>query len=591
MKKREEIEEKYTWDLTPLCKNYNDFNEKIEKINDFLPKIKAFEGKLNNKDTILEYLKLDDKFSKYVEPLALYAHLKSDEQLSDSMRQENSERLSNILNNISIETSFVMSELNKLSDTMLDDIISDKRFKDYNREFEDIKKNKKHMLSKGEEKLLSVMNFLSGFSNNMVMLSDVDINFGNIKDSKGKMYELTHSSYSSLVRSEDRKLRKLAMTKMNGTYGKYINTFASNYISEVKANCYFAKVRKYKSALDRALEVEDVDKKVYSMLKIQVEKNLDVLFDYFSIKKKLLGLKTMYIYDHMADVGRTTSKKYTFDEAIEIIKKAVSPLGEEYVSLIDKAKKERWIDVYPSKDKASGAYQTGVYGIHPYVLTNFEGDLDSIFTLAHELGHAMHTYHSDRTQAYPKAYYPIFLAEIASTTNEMLLVNYLLKTSKNKDEKIALYNKLFDGVKGTIYRQTMFAEFEEKVHGLQEEGKGLTKDTLNGVYFVLNKKFFGSVRLIDEIRYEWARIPYFFNAFYEYKYATGMISAINFTNKILSNEKGAIENYINFLSSGCSDNPIKILQKAGCDLLKEETFNKCFDYLKEMLADWKMLTE
>ena len=589
MKNREEIDEQYKWDLSELCGGTQEFYEKIKKINEFLPKIKAFEGKLNNKENILEYLKLDEEFSKYVEPLALYSHLKSVEVLSDNERQEMDEKLSHILNNISVETSFASSELHKLPTELLDEIIKDKRFKDYDRTFEEIKRDKKHALSKKEEKLLSGMNFLVGFSSNMDMISDVDFKFGKVKDTSGKSYELTHSTYSSLVRSGDRKLRKSAFEKMNGKYGEYINTLANNYISDVKADCYFAKVRKYKSALERALNGEEVDKKVYDTLIKQVGKNLELLFSYFEVKRKLLGVNKMYIYDTMADVGKITSKKYAYDEAIEIIKKAVAPLGKEYVELIQRAKDERWIDVYPNKDKNSGAFETAIYGKHPFVMTNFEGDLESIFTLAHELGHAMHSYYSNKTQAYPKAYYPIFLAEIASTTNEMLLINYLLGKTDDKNEKIALYNKLFDEVKGTIYRQTMFAEFEDKVHKIYEEGEPLTKDRLCGIYYVLNKKYFGQVKLIDEIRYEWARIPHFFNAFYVFKYATGMISAITFTNKILSKEEGALDKYIEFLSAGCSDNPVKTLQKSGVDLMDEKTFSSCFNYLNKMLDEWKKL--
>ena len=589
MKKRNEIEEKYTWDLSKLCSGKEEFYKNTKQINEFLPKIKAFEGKLNNKESILQYLKLEEEFTNFVEPVALYCQLKSVEVLSDSERQEMKQVLSSVLNNVSIETSFVASELNKLSNSQLDDIINDKRFKDYDRVFENIKKNKKHMLSKAEEKLLSGMNFLSGFSSNMDMLSDVDMKFGSIKDSKGKLYELNHSSYSSLVRSGDRKLRKLAFEKMNGAYGKYINTFANNYISEVKANSYFAKVRKYKNALERELDNDEVDKKVYTTLLKQVERNLDLLFDYFSVKGTALGLKSLYIYDTLADVGKISEKKYTFDEAIALIKRAVSPLGEEYVSLVQQAKDQRWIDVYPNEDKSSGAFETGIYNYHPFVMTNFDGSLDDVFTLAHELGHAMHTYFSNKAQPQPKADYPIFLAEIASTANEMLLINYLLSSAKDKQNKIALYNKLFDQVKGTIFRQTMFSEFEEKVHKIYDSGEALTKDVLCGIYFVLNRKYFGSVKLIDQIKYEWARIPHFFNAFYVFKYATGLISAITFTNKILSQEQDAVDNYLNFLSSGSSKNPVQILKECGCDLTDEKTFDSCFSYLKNMLQEWKNL--
>lgn len=589
MKKREEIEEKYKWDLSVLCDNDKDFYQKLDKFKDYLKKFKSFEGKLNNKDSIWEYLKLDEEFSRFAEPVILYAHLKTNEVLSDNSRQEMGEKISNILNEFSVETSFASSELNKLPNDMLDDIIGDKKFKDYSRTFEQIKENKKHVLYKSEEKLLSGMSFLGGFSSNMDMLSDVDMKFGKVRDSKGVAHELNHSTYSNLVRSSDRVLRKSAMQKMNGMYGQYINVLASNFISQVKSDCYFAKVRKYKSALDRELKREEIEKEVYQTLIEEVSKNLDLLFSYFDIKGQILSVDKMCIYDTMVDVGSVGNKKYTYDEAIEIIKKALSPLGKDYTDLIERAKTERWIDVYPNKDKSSGAFETAVYFRHPYVMTNFEGDLESIFTLAHELGHAMHSYYSNKTQPYAKASYPIFLAEIASTTNEMLLINYLLAATKDKSEKIALYNKLFDEVKGTIFRQTMFAEFEEKVHSLYEEGEALTKDRLCDIYYKLNQKYFGKIKLISQIKYEWARIPHFFNCFYVFKYATGMISAITFANKILSSEKGAVEKYKQFLSAGDSDKPVRTLQKSGVDLLDKNTFTSCFTYLQNMLNEWKKL--
>jgi oligoendopeptidase F len=377
------------------------------------------------------------------------------------------------------------------------------------------------------------------------------------------------------------------MTKLNGTFGKYINFLATNYINDVKANCYFAKVRSYPSVLSSALFNEEVSEKVYKTLIENVHKNLPILFDYFKIKQKELRLKDFYIYDVMADTKKKSSQKYTYDEAIELIKKAVAPLREEYVSLIQRAKDEKWIDVMPNQNKRSGAYETSIYDTHPYVLTNFEGDMDSVFTLIHELGHAMHSYFSNKNQPRAKAGYTIFLAEIASTTNEMLLVNYLLEHSNSKDEKISLLNKLFDEVKSTLFRQTMFAEFEEKVHAMQENGDSLTKDKLCDLYYGLNKTYFGKTKLVDEIKYEWARIPHFFSAFYVYKYATGMICAINFANRILSNEKDALKDYFKFLSAGDSDTPINILKNSGCDLESSVPFDNCFEYLKNMLNQWK----
>ncbi len=589
MKKRDKINEKYKWDLTSLCPNEDYFNQGLIKIKEYIKDFKKFENKLNNKETILKFLKLDEKCEKEIEPLCLYVHLKKDELLSDRNRNEMAEKVSLLLNEFSIETSFASSELHELSDEIIDDIISDKKFKNYDRMFENIKKSKIHMLSKKEEKLLSGMNFLNGFSSNMGKFADVDLVFQDVKDSKGNFHKLNQSNYSLLMRSKDRELRKNTMIALNGAFGKYINFLANNYISEIKQNCYFAKIRKYQSALDEALFNEEVSKIVYDTLIEQVNKNLTVLFKYFKLKKNALKLKDFYIYDNMAIIECKNKRKYTYDEAIALIMEAVKPLGEEYVDLIKRAKDERWIDVYPNIDKRSGAYETCIYGFHPYVLTNFEGDLDSVFTLAHELGHAMHSYFSDINQPRQKADYTIFLAEIASTTNEILLINYLLNTTQNTKEKIYLYNKLFDEVKGTIFRQTMFAEFEEKVHNIYEKGEALSKDRINEVYYELNKKYFGKTKLIREIKYEWARIPHFFNAFYVYKYATGMICAITFVNKILLNKENSLKQYYSFLTAGSSDTPINILKKAGCDLENENTFIECFNYLNKLLKDWEKI--
>ena len=588
MKERKEIEEIYKWDLSSLESGL-EFGEILNKIKDFLPQFTKYEGKLNNKDTILEFFELEDKFIDFLYPIELYLSLKRDECLSNDEINEKLEKLEQILSIFSVETAFSSSELYDLSDDMIDDIINDERFKNHKRGFEIIKKSKKHKLSKAEEKLLAGMDFLGGFSKNMRNISDLDLDFGEVENGNGEKLPLNQSVYGKYMRSEDRTLRKNTFKATHETFGKMINTLASNYISEVKANCYFAKIRKYENALTSALEDEEIDKNVYQTLIEMVEKHLPILFDYFKVKQKELGLDDFYIYDALASTEKGEGKSYTYDEAIEIIKKAVEPLGNEYVELIQRAKDERWIDVYPNKDKRSGAYQTGIYGYHPFVLTNFEGELDSIFTLAHELGHAMHSYFSDKNQPRETSDYCIFLAEIASTTNEVLLLNYLLSQAKNDEEKRVLYNKLFDDVKSTIFRQTMFAEFEEKMHAMHEEGEGLTKDKICNYYYSLNEKYFGHVKLTDETKYEWARIPHFFTAFYVYKYATGMICAINFANRILSGEKGAVEDYFKFLSSGSSDIPTDILKASGCDLTEEKTFKKSFEYLENVLKEWKKL--
>lgn len=589
MKKRSEIKEEFKWDLSSLCASDEDFYVKLEKAKKYLPRFKAYEGKLNDKNTIADYLKLDREFTRLIEPLCLYSALKKDEDLSNSKYQLMNEKLSFFLNEFGVETAFATSEFYELSDEFLDELIADKDFADYDRNFKHIKKDKKHKLSKAEEKLVAGMDFLGGFSKNMRQLSDVDMDLGEIEDGEGNKHQFNQSLYGKFMRSGDRELRRNAFIRINSAFGKNINMLSSNYINEIKTNCYFSKVRKYKNVLSASLEGEEVTQAVYNSLIKNVRKNLPLLFDYFKLKQKELGLKYFFIYDAMTSTDKNEEKEYSYDQAIEIIKKAVSPLGEEYVNLIQRAKDERWIDVYPNKNKRSGAYEMAIYGYNPYVLTNFEGDIDSIFTLAHELGHAMHTYFSNKSQVEQKAEYTIFLAEIASTTNEILLINYLLANSHNQYEKKVLYNKLFDEVKGSVFRQTMFAEFEQFAHETIEKVEGLTKDILCDKYYNLNKEYFGKVKLVEEVKYEWARVPHFFNAFYVYKYATGMICAINFANRILNQEKGALEDYFKFLSAGDSDTPIKILKKSHCDLEKQETFDCAFDYLKSILSDWKKL--
>ncbi len=589
MKKRSQISSNYKWDIDCLCKDEKTFEQQLNKISKIIPEFKKFEGKLDNKDTIWEYLSFSEKFDKIFEPIILYIYLKRDEQLDNEKSNFLYQKVQNLNQKLSMIVSPLSNQIHKLPDQLIDSIITDKKFKDYKRMFESIKKDKPHILSDDQENLLSGMNFF-GYSSVMRNLSDVDFKFDDIADSKGKKHKFDQSQYGVYVRSKDRELRKNAFACLNGKYGQYINTFASNYINKVKFDCYFAKIRKYSSALNEALFDEEIDRKVYDTLIDKVHKNLPVLFRYFNLKKKILNIKDFYIYDHMAALPQAKSKKYTYNEAIDLLKKALSPLGEEYVSLLQKAKDERWIDVMPNENKRSGAYENAIYDYHPFVLCNFVEDIDSIFTLAHELGHAMHSYFSNKAQSRPLSAYTIFLAEIASTTNEMLLLNYLLKNAKGS-ERFSLYNKLFEDVKSTIFRQTMFAEFEADIHKMHEEDKPLTKDVLCNHYFDLNKKYFGKVKLIKEIAFEWARIPHFFTEFYVYKYATGLICAINFAQRILNNEKGALEDYYRFLSAGCSDTPTNILKKSNCDLESGEAYNVAFKYLENMMKTWEKESE
>lgn len=590
MKERKQIEEKYKWDLSKFFKDEEEFNLRLKNFEKNKDQIVKFEGKLGDDTTLLKCLKFCDKVGIEKGQLGVYGFLRLSEDVRNSKINEMNERLEKVFTEYSVASSFVEVEISEFSDEKLKGLIENKKFKDYKRSFEQILKNKKHVLSKKEEKLLSGMSFLGGFSDNFDKFNDGDLKFNKAVDSKGKEYDLNHSTYRQLAESKDEALRKSVFKEFNGAYGKYINLLSSNYISDVKADCYFAKIRGFKSALSASIFYEEASEEVYSLLIKKVHENLDLFYDYMQIKRKMLGLKKICISDSFAPITKMKTKKYTYDDAIELIKNAVAPLGDEYVSLVQRAKDERWIDVYPNAGKDSGAYSHHAYGVTPVVLMNFSGTLDSVFTLAHELGHAIHSYYSSTRQKYQTEDYVIFVAEVASTTNEMLLLRYLLKDAKTDEEKMYYYDKLLTDVKSTIYRQTMFSEFEEKVHSMYENHEALSKDKLCDLYYDLNKLYFGKkVALLDEVKYEWARIPHFFRSFYVYKYSTGLITALNFSEKIFNKDQNAIKNYISFLSAGSSAGPIKILQDAGCNLEEEKVFDDVFAYLKSVVADWKKL--
>lgn len=587
MKLRSQIDDKYKWDLSAFGVTDENFNAKCDEIKAFMEKIYALKGRMDTDEGLLKRLQLGDGLDKLFEPVLMYVSLKSVEDLSDSRYDEMGELLQKMLIEYNQKSLFSSQVFKKLSIKKINELLADKRFAPWELYLQDLKEEKKHQLPDNVDKFLAGVDFLGANSEIMEKLSDVDLTFESVEDSKGKKHELNPAVSLSYLESDDRVLRRNTLKTLHGTYGKFISTLSANYINSVKEDCFFAKAYKYRSALSRSMQEEKVSEEIYKKLIKNVRAELPLLFEYFELKRKALGLKDFYNYDAYASLNYASKKKYTYEEAIEVIKEAVRPLGQEYVSLIQRAKDERWIDVYPNKNKRSGAFENAIYGYHPVIMTNFNSELEDVFTLAHELGHAMHSYFSNRTQNREKAQFTIFVAEVASITNEMLLINYLLQNAKTDIERLELYNKLLDNVRLTIFRQTMFAEFEEKAHAIHEEGGALSKDKLCEMYYNLNKDYFGKkVKLLDEVKYEWARIPHFFTAFYVYKYAIGMISALNFSSRIISGEKDAVKKYLEFLSAGCSKKPNEILAAAGCDLEKEETYTKAFELVKEALKDF-----
>lgn len=589
--KRSQIPEKYKWNLKEYCSNDKDFYARTALLEDKVKKFKEFEGKLDDENLLFQVLNFDSEVSYELDILGNYAMRRLDENLASSEGQELESEFSKVATIYSVATSFIVPEISGFSDEKLKKLQNNEKFFRFKLFFKDIIKSKPHILKQNEEKMLSGMSeFLGGFSDCFDAFSDADLKFEDICDSKGKKYILNQELYGKYMRSDDRVLRKNAITFLNGGFGKFINLLTKNYLSNVKEDCYFAKLRNYSSALDQAIETEDASKNVYQNLINSIRKNIQIMYRFANLKKGKLKLDDFAIYDQSAPVGKLSSKKYSFDEAFELLKNSTKVLGEKYGQILDLAKKERWIDVMPSEGKASGAYSAGAYRKPPVVLLNFVGDLRSVETLVHEMGHSMHSYFSSQKQIYEEAGYVIFVAEVASTVNETLLTFYLLENSKSKNEKLALIDNLFVNIRSTIFRQTMFAEFEEWVHSQHENGVPLSKDKLCKKYFDLNKYYFGSkTKLVKEIQYEWARIPHFYRSFYVYKYATGLISALNIVRRILAKEEGAVERYLNFLSAGGTKPPVELLKDAGCDLEDPKTFDDVFEFLNTLLDEYEKL--
>lgn len=588
MKTRSEIEEKYKWDLSKFCKDDKDFYDKLDAMTKRLEEFKKFEGKLLDDATLLKYLKFKYKFYEDT-CFDLYAHLRQCEDASNRAANEMNEKLGIFYSKFSPIITSVETEIDRFSLAKLKKLSKDPKFSAYKRFFEQTIRHKKHSLSKKEEILLSKMGeCLGGCSESYDKFSDVDLKFDKIKDKNGKEHEFSQSNYSLYVESDDRVLRENAFKEINSKRGDFINFLAANYISNIKEDCVFAKIRKYKSALEESLYCEEIDPCVYDMLIKKVRENVGLQQRYFELKRKMLKLDKFAIYDTFAPVSKNT-KKFTYEQAIEIIKKAVAVLGDEYVNLVQRAMDERWVDVYPNKNKTSGGFSTSNKGATPVVLLNFEGNLESVFTLAHELGHAIHSYFSNQTQPIQTAYYKIFVAEVASITNEQLLLQYLLKNAKTDEEKISYYDYLLKEMRGCVFRQTMFAEFEEFAHAEYEKEHPLSCELLCEKYKELNDFYHGKkVVQIPEMKYEWARIPHFYTSFYVYKYAIGFICSLKISSQLLKDEKAA-KKYIKFLSSGCSQDPVSLLKITECDLTKEKTFDDAFAFCESYIKLWEDL--
>ena len=582
---REQQKAEDTWNMQDLYATEELFQEDAEKLSSMMEAFSSMKGTLGKGEQELQKaLQLYEQMNEVFESLYVYAFQKYHEDTTNPKYQQMSGEMQIIAANLSQAVSWMEPELLSLPEKAFEG----EKLEKYRRFILQIVRKKAHVLDDEKEALLARAGELGQSPSNIFsMFNNADIRCPEVEDAKGTKRVLTVGNYISYMQSKDRVLRKNAFEALYSVYGQFINTLAATFYANLKQADFFAKEHRYQNAMECSLDTGNIPVAVYKNLVQAVNDRLTLMHRYVRLRKKLLGLEELHMYDVYAPMVEVPDQTYSFEEAKQIVKAALAPLGEDYQKVLQQGFDNRWIDVYENKGKRTGAYSWTAYGTHPYVLLNYHGTLDDVFTLAHEMGHALHSWYSNENQPYLYAGYLIFVAEVASTCNEALLIHDLLERSKDKKERMYLINHFLEQFKGTMYRQTMFAEFEMITHGVVEQGGMLTAEQINGIYLNLNKKYFGEDMVSDgQIAYEWARIPHFYTPFYVYQYATGFAAAIAISSKILAGEPGIVEKYKKFLSGGCSMDPIDLLKICGVDMSSPEPIQEALDvferYLEEM---------
>ena len=586
------MDEQYNWNLQDIFENEEQFKKEKSEIMNLLEEIKTYQGVLcDTSDNLYDCYKLNEEILKKFEKVYAYGMLTYHLDMSNQDGIKIFKEVENLGTEFNVATSFIIPEITYANEDRIKEYIKEERFKEYKRDINDILEDKKHVLSKEEESILANFSeIISAPENTFDTLTNAEFKFGNLINEEGKEVEMTDSTYTLFIKNKDRNVRKQAFDLMYKKYSEFINTITEMYISNVKAKAKTAKLRKYNSSLEKAVEHDDASLKVYNSLIEAVNENISVNYNFIKLKKQMLKLDEMHMYDLYVNPCEQGKDQITFEDAKTEVLNALQILGKEYIQKLQEAFDSRWIDVYAKPNKMGGAYSMGVYGVHPYVLTNFVNSKRDVSTIAHELGHSMHSYYSNREQNVINANYTIMVAEVASTVNETILEDYLINKETDKKKKAALINEQLDDIRATLVRQTMFAEFEKIVHERIEKGESLSSNELNNIYFDLVKKYFGEDCVFDEdIKYEWARIPHFYSCFYVYKYATGITAAIAIASKILKGEPGYVEKYKKMLSLGGSKGSLELLKMVDVDLEKEETYEIAFNYFKEKLEELKKL--
>ena len=588
--KRSEVKQQYKWAIEDIYSTDEAWEKDFDKASKAIT-FSKYAGKLGSADTLLKFLKEDEEFGKTVERLAVYAHMRHDEDAGNTKYGAMYARIGSLFAKYSTEMAFFDPEMAAQDEKYLKSLMTDKRFSDYDYMIKRIIERKPHVLSEAEERLLGMAGEIFGsFSDTFGMIDNVDLPFPEM-EWEGKKIKLTHGMYGIILHSDNREKRKEGYEKYYGAYTSLINTLTTTYYGNVKKNVFLSRAYKFNSCLEHALFNEDVDRSVYENLLKAVDANLPSMHRYIADRKKILGYDKLYFYDVYAPLVKGVDVKLSYDEAYDYVIKGLAPLGKEYQALLKKGYDERWIDVEETEGKRSGAYSTGCNGVHPFVLLNYQPTISEVFTIAHEMGHSLHTYFSNKNQPYAKADYKIFVAEVASTVNEMLLLKYMLADAKDENMRKYLLNYYLDSIRATLHRQTMFAEFEYEAHSMAERGEPLTKENLCKVYGDIGKKYYGDAIEHDyNISCEWARIPHFYRAFYVYKYATGITAAINIAKRILTDGESAVKDYFKFLSGGSSTDPVSLLKLAGVDLSTTKPFEVAMREFDETLTEFEKLS-
>ncbi|HEY2421739.1 MAG TPA: oligoendopeptidase F [Neobacillus sp.] len=591
---RSEIPVEDTWKLEDIFTNDQDWEKEFQDVNGLIPGIKEFEGKLGEgAETLYKALQFQDKLLERIGKLYTYSHMRYDQDTTNSFYQGLDGRMRNLYSQAASQLAFIVPEILSIDEHKVTSFFNEmEELKLYEKAIAEINLQRPHVLSAEQEALLAEADeVMDASSNTFGMLNNADLEFPTIKDENGEEVEITHGRYIRFLESEDQRVRHDAFKAVYNTYDKFKNTFSSTLSGNVKRDNFNARVRRYDSARHAALSANNIPESVYDNLVNTVNDHLPLLHRYVKLRKKVLGLNELHMYDLFTPLVKDLKMEIKYNEAKELVLKGLAPLGEEYSKILQEGFENRWVDVPENKGKRSGAYSSGAYGTHPYILLNWQDNVNNLFTLAHEFGHSVHSYYTRKSQPYPYGNYSIFVAEVASTCNESLLNDYLLKTIDDEQKRIYLLTHYLEGFRGTVFRQTMFAEYEHLIHQKAQNNEALTADLLTQEYYELNKKYFGEEDIVidEEIGLEWARIPHFYYNYYVYQYATGFSAATALSKQILEEGEPAVKRYIDFLKAGSSDYPIEVLKKAGVDMTSADPVKNACKVFEEKLNELEHL--